>query len=71
MVTDTLIGKRVMLVSTNDPYTRLRYGDEGTVKHIDHYGTVFVAWDTGSTLGLVEEAGDRFIVIADDEVIFG
>lgn len=64
MVNDTLIGKRVMLVSTNDPYTRLRYGDEGTVTRIDDYGTVFVKWDSGSTLGLVQEAGDRFVIVA-------
>lgn len=61
--TDTLIGKRVMLVSTNDPYTRLRYGDEGTVTNIDCMGTVFVKWDNGSTLGLIEDAGDRYEVV--------
>lgn len=50
----SLIGKRVVLVSTNDPYTELRAGDEGVVDHIDDIGTVFVKWDNGSSLGLIE-----------------
>lgn len=58
-----LVGKRVRLQYTNDPYTELRAGDEGTVDHIDDAGTVFVAWDNGSKLGLVSEAGDRWVVI--------
>ena len=49
-----LIGKRVRLISTTDPYTHLRYGDEGIVDFVDDIGTVFVKWDSGSSLGLVE-----------------
>lgn len=60
---DVLIGKRVMFVSSNDPYTRLTYGVEGTVTNIDCMGTVFVNWDNGSTLGMVRDAGDRFLVV--------
>lgn len=58
-----LIGKRVRLISTSDPHTRLKYGDEGVVTYIDSMGTVFVKWDNGSSLGLVREAGDRFGVL--------
>lgn len=58
-----LIGKRVMFVSSSDPYTRLTYGVEGTVTNIDCMGTVFVKWDNGSSLGMVRDAGDRFIII--------
>jgi len=58
-----LIGKRVRLQYTNDPYTHLRSGDEGVVDHVDDAGTLFVKWDNGSNLGLVSEAGDRWIVI--------
>ena len=36
------IGDRVQLVHTDDPYTDLVRGDEGTVDFIDHIGTVFV-----------------------------
>lgn len=44
-------GCRVELVSMNDPYTRLKPGDQGTVTHVDDIGTVFVAWDSGAMLG--------------------
>ncbi|WP_231583056.1 DUF4314 domain-containing protein [Actinobaculum suis] len=44
---------RVRLISTDDPYTNLRAGDEGTVAFIDDAGTVHVEWDNGSNLGLV------------------
>ena len=46
-------GTRVELVQMNDPYTSLVPGDQGTVSDIDDTGTVFVAWDRGSSLGLV------------------
>jgi hypothetical protein len=58
-----LIGKRIRLNYTNDPYTELRQGDEGVVDYVDDFGTLFVKWDKGSRLGLVAEAGDRWTVI--------
>lgn len=58
-----LIGKRVRLISCTDQYTNLKAGEEGTVDFIDDWGTVFVKWDNGSRLGLIEEAGDRFQVM--------
>jgi hypothetical protein len=60
---EILIGKRVMFVHSDDPHTRLVYGDEGTVTNIDCMGTVFVKWDNGSSLGMVRNAGDSFLVI--------
>lgn len=57
------IGKRVELVSCSDPYTKLSPGTLGTVTFVDSLGTVFVTWDNGSTLGLVEAAGDRYSVV--------
>ena len=44
-------GQRVALVSMDDPYTRLRPGDQGTVRYVDDIGTVHIAWDNGSSLG--------------------
>lgn len=44
-------GCRVELVSMDDPYTRLKPGDQGTVERVDDIATVFVAWDSGSHLG--------------------
>jgi len=58
-----LIGKRVRLQYTNDPYTGLRQGDEGVVSFVDDTGTVSVKWDKGSRLGLNAEFGDRWEVL--------
>jgi len=46
-------GTRVELVSMDDPYTKLKPGEKGTVTHIDDTGTIFCRWDSGSGLGLV------------------
>ena len=46
-------GTRVVLVRMNDPYTKLRQGDLGTVDFIDDAGTQFCRWDNGSTIGVV------------------
>ena len=61
---DQLKGKRIELVSTSDPYTKLKPGDRGTVQFIDDIGTVHVAWDNGSTLGLVP-GEDQFRLLKD------
>jgi len=57
-------GDRVELLHTNDPHTKLRPGDQGTVSVIDDAGTVHVAWDSGSGLGLLPGI-DRFRVVSD------
>ena len=46
-------GTRVALVRMDDPYSKLRPGDKGTVSFIDDTGTVFVNWDCGSSLGVL------------------
>jgi hypothetical protein len=46
-------GTRVELIRMNDPYTKLRPGDKGTVNFIDDSGTIFCSWDNGSGLGIV------------------
>lgn len=61
----TLVGKRVELDYTDDPYTKLVTGQRGTVDTIDDTGTIFVRWENGSRLGLIPESGDRFRVIGD------
>ncbi len=53
-------GTRVELVRMEDPYTKLKPGDRGTVSFIDDTGTIFVNWDTGSRLG---------VVFGEDEII--
>ena len=59
-----LEGKRIELVSTSDPYTNLKTGDRGTVEFVDDMGTVHVAWDNGSMLGLVP-GEDQYIIVND------
>ena len=44
-------GCRVELVAMNDPYARLKPGDQGTVAAVDDIGTVHIDWDNGSGLG--------------------
>jgi hypothetical protein len=46
-------GARVELVSMDDPYSKLKCGELGTVDFVDDTGTVFVNWDSGSGLGAV------------------
>ena len=45
-------GTRVELVFINDPYTRLKPGDQGEVEMVDDIGTIHVRWDNGSGLGV-------------------
>ena len=42
-------GTRVELINMNDPYTKLKPGDRGTVSMVDDTGN----WDCGSGLGVV------------------
>jgi Domain of unknown function (DUF4314) len=62
-----LIGKRIRLIYTNDPYTRLKSGDIGTIrfKHWNHDCMVLhVKWNDGSNLGLIE-GKDSYEIIGD------
>ncbi|MDG4817002.1 MULTISPECIES: DUF4314 domain-containing protein [unclassified Micromonospora] len=53
-------GQRVTLVHTSDPHTLLRPGDTGTVRrHDQRHNTVEVIWDSGSTLSMCLDTGDR------------
>ncbi len=46
-------GTRVELVSMDDPFnTKLIPGCQGTVVSVDSIGTIHVAWDCGSSLGI-------------------
>jgi len=46
-------GRRVVLLYTDDEYTELRPGDSGVIRYIDDGGTVHIDWDNGSRLGLI------------------
>jgi hypothetical protein len=53
-------GKRIKLVHTNDPYTELRPGDMGIIELVNRSESglvepqVFIKWDNGSNLMLLE-----------------
>ena len=46
-------GTRIELVSMEDPYSKLRCGDQGTVIMVDDAGQIHMQWDSGSTLALI------------------
>jgi hypothetical protein len=57
-------GDRVALEFTDDPHTRLRPGDEGTVTRYDPKpGQLDVNWDSGSALAMLLHDGDRVRLI--------
>lgn len=46
-------GTRVELIEMQDPYMyKLHPGCLGTVENVDDIGTIHVAWDVGSSLGV-------------------
>ena len=48
------VGARVELIHMEDPYNKkLVPGCKGTVQAVDDIGTIHVAWDCGSSLGVV------------------
>ena len=59
-------GTRVELVRMNDPYSKLKPGDRGTVDFCDDCGTLFCVWDQGSSLGVVY-GEDEVIKIEDND----
>ena len=57
-------GDRVALEHTDDPHTRLRPGDEGTVtRYAPGLGQLDVNWDSGSSLSMLLDDGDRVRLI--------
>lgn len=62
----SLRGQRVELIYTNDPYTKLRPGDRGTIK-FELHDSLSVMWDSGSALSMRECDGDRFMFVEEEE----
>ena len=61
-------GTRVELVFMDDPYSRLKPGDRGTVEFVDDIATVHVKWDCGSGLGVAYGADKiRILEVGDFE----
>ena len=53
MTFDLFIGDRIRLLHTNDEFTNLESGAQGTIRFIDDLGTIHIKWDNGSRLGLI------------------
>ena len=53
MNSDLFIGDRIRLLYTNDEFTNLESGAQGTIRFIDDLGTIHIKWDNGSRLGLI------------------
>jgi hypothetical protein len=57
---ENLIGKRIKLTFTSDPYTKLKAGALGTVVDVNTINLrpkpstqIHIKWDSGSTLSLI------------------
>lgn len=46
-------GMKVRCIEYKDEYASIPEGTLGTVKHVDDFGTVHIAWENGSVLGVV------------------
>ena len=67
----TRAGRRIKLIYTSDPYTKLKKGDLGTIKYErldDLWGddSISVNWDSGSTLSLIS-GRDSYTVLPEGE----
>lgn len=68
-------GDRIELVYTDDPYTKLKKGDRGTVLsevadtfHPSIRARIHINWDSGSKLTLLDPI-DRYKIIKEEEDI--
>ena len=66
---ENLIGKRIKLVYTSDPYTKLLPGDLGTVVDVNTvnmaprpFTQIWVKWDSGYSLALLH-GKDKYEVV--------
>jgi predicted RNA-binding Zn-ribbon protein involved in translation (DUF1610 family) len=46
-------GMRVELIQMDDPYTKMKPGDKGTVTGVDDIGSLLINWDCGSSLSVL------------------
>ena len=46
-------GKRIVLISMDDPYAHPNPGEKGTVDFVDDIGQIHVRWDCGSSLAVI------------------
>jgi len=73
-MTNVKEGDRIELVYTDDPYTKLRHGDRGTVLRVSEVPfdprvsyQLMVRWDSGSRLSLIIPPDD-YKVLRDEKL---
>ena len=64
-----LEGKRIKLVHTDDPWTKLKPGDMGTIKDITFLPSsmggnmqIWISWDSGSSLAMIDGKDEYEVV---------
>ena len=65
-----VLGKRIELIHTVNPYADLKLGDRGTVvdvSELSYEDKVWVLWDSGSRLTILEGHDDYRMVYDDDD----
>lgn len=67
MITKTLQGKRIKLLSMNDDPYPIEANSMGTIKSVDGIGQLQVKWDNGRTLAVIPDV-DEYEIIEEDEV---
>lgn len=60
-------GTRIELISMDDPYTKLKSGDMGTVVGVDDAGQIVMNWDRGSSLSLIP-GEDSFKIACENQI---
>ena len=48
-------GDRIFLVYTDDIFTKLKYGDKGTILYIDDIGNIHIDWDCGEGISMIPD----------------
>ena len=56
-------GTKIKLIQMDDPYHPVPPGTLGEITMVDDGGTIHVAWQTGSSLGLIEGV-DSFEILS-------
>jgi Domain of unknown function (DUF4314) len=73
VIKPVVLAKRIELICTDNPYTDLKPGDRGTVVDVsdllyeDKTFKVWVLWDSGSRLTILEGHDDYRMVYDDDD----
>ena len=73
VIRPVVLGKRIELISTDNPYSDLKPGDRGTVVDVselpyeDKPFKVWVLWDSNSRLTVLEGNDDYRMVYDDDD----